>query len=141
MAKIRIPASAIPLLPLCQTHTARNDRACFESYAALVTFAACYAYHLGRLRKALACKSFAKSPEPIDTAIFRSQGLYPQLLLLSLEARGNNEEAAKETNVVALAENLADFGCEKLTALLAKKGEASFAEELGLLMAKVPDQI
>ena len=133
MARIRIPTSALELLPFCQTSSDRHPEVLFQSYAALVTMAAAYGFHLAG-RKVSEVAKFLSSPEPIDLGIFRSQDLYPQLLILSLgcadEMKG--EDPLDEEYLSRLIEKLAGVGLKALTVKLASAGgPSSFVNVLG----------
>lgn len=138
MARLRIPTSALHLLPFCQTSESPYEEVLFPNYAALVAMAACYGHHVAG-RKAPQAKSFLKKPEPIDLGIFRSQHLYSQLQLLALACADemNGENPLDEEYVCALAENLADAGFKALSEALASSGgPTSFIRFLGEEQAK-----
>jgi hypothetical protein len=133
MARIRIPTSALDLLPFCQTAQDRHPEVLFQSYAALITTAAAYGFHSAGRRVPEVTK-FLSSPEPIDLGIFRSQDLYPQLLLLSLACADESagEDPLDEDYLSRLIENLAGAGSKALsTKLAAAGGPSTFVYALG----------
>lgn len=138
MARIRIPTSALEILPFCQTSQNRHDEVLFQSYAALITMAAAYGFHLEG-RSVPDAKKFLSSPEPIDLAIFRSQDLYPQLLVLALACANEmeGEDPLDEEYLCRLIENLAGAGLKTLTAHLVNSGGPStFVYTLGEAQAQ-----
>jgi hypothetical protein len=138
MSRIRIPNSALEILPFCQTSQARHREILFTNYAAMITMAAAYGfYHSGR--RVPESKKFLASPEPIDLAIFRSQDLFPQLLMLSLACADEleGEDPLNEDYICRLIENLAALGLKSLSALLASSGGPStFVTKIGEEQAK-----
>lgn len=138
MSRIRIPTAALDLLPFCQTADDSHEEVLFQNYAAMVTMAAAYGYHLEG-RKVPEAKKFLSKPEPIDLGVFRSQDFYPQLLLLSLVCADemNGEDPLDESYVCRLIENLACAGCKAMTAKLSGGGgAASFVYAMGEEQAK-----
>ncbi|WP_193211130.1 hypothetical protein [Luteolibacter marinus] len=138
MARIRIPNSALDLLPFCQTADSPYEEVLFPNYASLLTMAAGYGHHVVG-RGAREAKAFLKKPEPIDLGIFRSQHLYSQLQLLALGCADEmeGEDPLDEEYVCKLIENLADAGCKVLAQVLASAGgPASFVQFLGEEQAK-----
>ena len=138
MSRIRIPTAALDLLPFCQTADDAHEEILFPNYAALVTMAAAYGFHTEG-RKVPEAKKFLSKPEPIDLGIFRSQDLFPQLLLLSLVCADemNGEDPLDEAYLCRLVENLAYAGCKAMSAKLAESGgAASFVYAMGAEQAK-----
>lgn len=137
MATIRIPSYALDLLPFCQRSEEAGEETCFETFAHLLVTAACLGYRIeeGRARK---CESFLKAPAPIDLAIFRSQGLFHQLLILSMMCHRDNEAALDEGNLVTTVEGLAESGLERMCQALASEGQANLPEVLARWIAEPP---
>lgn len=123
MARIRIPTSALDLLPFCKTAEDCYEETLFPNYAALVATAAAYG-HYTEGRKVPDAKKFLQKPEPIDIGIFRSQHLYSQLLMLSLSCADemSGEDPLDEAYLCRLVENLTDAGCRALAAKMANAG-------------------
>ena len=138
MAAIRLPSNSIDLLPFCQrSEDARND-ACFDTYAHLLVVAASLGYRLSEGPARRTCESFLKTPGPIDLGIFRSQGLFSQLLIISMMCHQDNDSALDEGNLVMAVENLAEIGLEEMSMALSSKGASSFPEILAGWIAEGP---
>lgn len=122
MASIRIPESAIDLLPLCRRYDGNNSdpliTPCFDTYADLLVFAASFGFR--EMSGALPNRTtrFADSPYPIDLAIFKNDRRYPQLLLIALAASQDRNVVRDEDLICKLTEDYAAFGCERIKRLL-----------------------
>jgi hypothetical protein len=104
----------------------------------MITMAAAYGFHLCG-RNSPDAKKFLSSPEPIDLGVFRSQDLYPQLLILSLACADEvgGEDPLNEDYLCQLIENLSAAGLKALSALLATSGGPStFVYQIGEEQAK-----
>lgn len=141
MSTIRIPSTAHELLPFCRPYSDPRQDACFETYAHLITVAACLGYRLEEGSPNRTCQSFLKSPSPIDLAIFRSQNLFNQLLILSMLCHPENETALNEGSLVQVIESLAERGFSEMSNALTAQGHASFPETLARWMIDPPSSL
>lgn len=138
MASIRIPSSANALLPFCTKYQEANDHPCFDTFAQMIATSAAMGYHLSGPNPPAACRSFLAQPYPIDLAIFRSLGLLPQLLAITMSVLGNPDDAIDENHLVKLIEDLADEGLKTMERLLVDKGETEFPWALSSWIANPP---
>jgi len=138
MAAIRVPSNATDLLPFCQRDEHARPDACFETYAHMLAIAACLGYRLASGPASRSCQSFLKTPGPIDLGIFRSQGLFSQLLIISMMCHPDNDAALDEANLVRSIEDLAEAGLEEMCMALTSKGASSFPEVLAGWIAEGP---
>ena len=138
MASIRIPSNAVEILPFCHRSEDVRDDACFETYAHMIVIAACLGYRLEDGPPARECQSILKNPSPIDLAIFRSQRLFSQLLILSMMCHSGNESALDEANLAKTIESLAETGLEEMSEAIATHGHASLPEILAGWIAAPP---
>lgn len=138
MSSIRLPSSAYELLPFCRPYDEARDDACFDTYARLVTVAACLGYRLEEGPPLRTCQSFLKNPSSIDLSIFRSQNLFNQLLILSMLCHPENEKALNERNLVQVIESLAERGFSEMSSHLSAQGPASFPETMAGWMIEPP---
>jgi len=79
MPAIRLPQSAEALLPFCRRAEEPADNACFDTYADMLTFAASCGFHRINARKPEEPDKFLANIYPIDLAVFKNQGLFPNL--------------------------------------------------------------
>jgi hypothetical protein len=140
MPAIRLPASAEPLLPFCRRYDDPAENACFDTYADLVTFAASCGFHRLNGRRPQASKDFLPKVYPIDLAVFKNQGLYPNLLLLGLGTERTADIARDEDSLCHLAESLADVGFSYLAHELAAWTPARFHLQLAALLHKIAEE-
>ncbi len=139
MPAIRLPQSAEPLLPFCRRFEEPADNACFDTYADLVTFAASNGYHRFHGRRPDDPKEFLPSIYPIDLAVFKNQGLFPNLLLMGLGSEGKADITRDEERLCRLVEAFADVGCKYLAHAIGGWTPARFHIELGQLLLHVVD--
>jgi hypothetical protein len=130
MAAIRLPASASELLPFCSRHPDPHKQTCFETYAHLLVTAAAVGFSHGGNSRSLACRSFINQPGPIDLAIFRSQGLMPQMLILGMSCFPHADLASDENELAKLIEDLAEVGLAEMERLLLRDGQSLFPWQL-----------
>lgn len=140
MPAIRLPQSAEPLLPFCRKADEALENACFDTYADFVTFAAACGYHRLNGRTPSEPGKFLSSIYPIDLAIFKSQQLFPNLLLIGLGAEGKADIARDEERLCKLIEAFADVGCKYLSHELKEWTPARFHLEVGELLANMHGQ-
>jgi hypothetical protein len=138
MASIRIPSSAGELLPFCSRHTDSHKQTCFDTYAHLLVAAAAVGFHKGGNTRAVTCRSFVNTPAPIDLAIFRNQGLMPQMLALGIYCLSNPDDALDEGELAKLIEDLAGEGLMEMERILQKDGITSFPWKLAEWIANPP---
>ena len=138
MATIRTPASASELLPFCARHSDPHKQTCFETYAHLLVTAAAVGFARGGNARGVTCRSFINQPGPIDLAIFRSQGLMPQMLILGMSCLANADMATDEIELAKLIEDLAEVGLTEMELLLQGDGPASFPWRLAEWVASPP---
>jgi hypothetical protein len=138
MATIRIPTSASELLPFCSRHSDPHKQTCFETYAHLLVTAAAIGYTRGGNARGVTCRSFINQPSPIDLAIFRSQGLMPQMLVLGISCLANADLATDEIELAKLIEDLAEVGLTQMELLLQRDGPSAFPWRLAEWVASPP---
>ena len=138
MATIRLPASASELLPFCSRHSDPHKQTCFETYAHLLVTAASIGFTRGGNARGVTCRSFINQPGPIDLAIFRSQGLMPQMLVLGISCLADADLATDENELAKLIEDLAEVGLTEMELLLQRDGPASFPWRLAEWVASPP---
>ena len=138
MATIRIPSSSGELLPFCTRHSDPHKQTCFETYAHLLVTAAAMGFHRGGNARAITCRSFFNQPGPIDLAVFRSQGLMPQMLAMGMVCLSTPDSATDEAELAKLVEDLAEEGLIAMERILQQDGVASFPLRLAEWIAKPP---
>lgn len=138
MASIRVPSSALELLPFCSRHSDALKQTCFETYAHLLVTAASMGFHLGGNARTARCRSFLNQPLPIDIAIFRSQGLMPQMLAMGIVCLSTPDDATEESELASLIEDLAEEGLMQMEQLLQKDGPSAFPWRLAEWIANPP---
>ena len=74
----------------------------------------------------------------IDLAIFRSQGLMPQMLALGVVCLSSPDDATDDTEIARLIEDLAEEGLMEMERLVQKDGVASFSWKLAEWIAAPP---
>lgn len=138
MASIRIPSIATDILPFCNTYAEPVEAPCFDNYAQMIVVAACLGYRLEEGHLGQRCDSFLKSPNPIDLAIFRSQNLFNQLLIISMLSYAENEKALNESNLIQVIESFAERGLTEMSSALSASGPALFPNILSQWMIDPP---
>jgi hypothetical protein len=138
MATIRIPSSAVELLPFCARHPEAHKLTCFDTYAHLLVAAASVGFHRGGNSRTARCRSFLNQPLPIDIAIFRSQGLMPQMLAMGVVCFSSPDEATDENELAKLIEDLAEEGLSEMERILQKDGMSSISWKLAEWIANPP---
>ncbi len=138
MATIRIPSSAGEILAFCATHPDSHKLTCFANYAHMLVAAAGIGFHKGGNARSIPCRSFLNQPGAIDLAIFRSQGLMPQMLALGVVCLSSPDDATDDTEIARLIEDLAEEGLMEMERLVQKDGVASFSWKLAEWIAAPP---
>lgn len=127
MATIRMPSSSLELLPFCARHSNPHKQTCFDTYAHLLVTAAAVGFvAAGQCRPGVRCRSFLNQPGPIDIAIFRSQGLMPQMISMGVVCLPKPERATEDAELAGLIEDLAEEGLIEMERLLNKDGVSNF---------------
>lgn len=138
MSAIRLPASTAPLLEFCRPHPNRAERTLFSTYADLITFCAAYGWSEAAGITPPACRQFLETPNAIDLAIFRNQGLYPVALLLALASSTTPEAVIDENTVARTVEDYAAVGAAALQYLRTTSGGRDIHLVLGDLLIAEP---
>lgn len=138
MATIRVPSSAHELLPFCSRHPDAHKDTCFDTYAHLIVAAAQMGFHIGGQSRMAVCRSFLNQPGPIDVAIFRSQGLMPQMLSMGIVCLSTPDAATDESELAKLIEDLAEQGLLQMERILQQHGVSAFAWQLAEWIASPP---
>jgi hypothetical protein len=136
MPAIRLPQSAEPLLPFCRRSEEPADNACFDTYADLIAFAASCGFHRFRGRRPDDPKDFLSGIYPIDLAVFKNQGLFPNLLLIGLGSEGKAEIARDEERLCRMVEAFTDVGCKYLAHEMPGWTPARFHLDLATLVCE-----
>ena len=138
MATIRVPSSALELLPFCSRHPDSHKQTCFDTYAHLLVAAAAMGFHIGGQSRTAACRSFLNQPGPIDIAIFRSQGLMPQMISMGIVCLPTPDAATDESELAKLIEDLAEQGLMQMEKILQQHGNSAFPWQLAEWIATPP---
>ena len=138
MATIRVPSSALELLPFCSRHPDTHQQTCFDTYAHLLVAAASMGFHISGQARSASCRSFLNQPGPIDIAIFRSQGLMPQMLTMGIVCLPNSDSATDEGELAKLIEDLAEQGLIQMEKILQQSGVSAFPRHLAEWIASPP---
>src|SRR5581483_1602630 len=120
MPSIHVPKSAEPLLCFCRTATEPADNACFDTYAEMVIFAASLGYKLTEGKKPKGQIEGTKQVYPIDLDIFKSQGLFQNVLLMALATEKSQEIIRDENRIFRLIEGFAHQGFSEMETILDK---------------------
>lgn len=139
MPAIRLPQSAEPLLSFCRRSEEPADNACFDTYADLVTFAASCGFYRFQGRRPSDPSEFFPNVYPIDLAVFKNQGLFPNLLLMGLGCEGRADIARDEERLCRLVEAFADAGCKYLAHEMGTSTPARFHLHAAAVLAKVAE--
>lgn len=139
MTAIRLPVSAESLLPFCRRSEESVHHACFDTFADLVVFAASCGYHRLGGRIPEDPKEFIKWISPIDLAVFKNLGLFPNLLLIGLGAEQNAKIACNEEHLCRLAECFANVGFKYLGHELISWTQSRFYMEVGRLCCQISE--
>lgn len=126
------------MLPFCSRHSDPHKQTCFETYAHLLVAAAGIGFHKAGNARPVACRSFLSQPFPIDLAIFRTQGLMPQMLSLGIFCLPSPDDALDEDALAKLIEDLAGEGLMEMERILQKDGMTSFPWKLAEWIANPP---
>jgi hypothetical protein len=140
MPTIRLPQSAEPLLPFCRRAGEPAENACFDTYADMITFAASCGYHRLHGRKPDDPKEFLPKINPVDVAVFKNQGLFPNLLLIGLGTEQKADIARDEEGLCKLVEAFANVGFKFLGHELNGWTPARFHLELATVLCKVAEE-
>lgn len=140
MPAIRLPISAEPLLPFCRRSDEPAENACFDTYADMVTFAASCGFHRLHGRRPQNPEEFVPKIYPIDLAVFKNQGLFPNLLLIGLGTERNADIARDEDRLCHLVESFADIGFKYLGHELTSWTPARFHVELAAILRETAEQ-
>lgn len=138
MATIRIPSSAGELLPFCARHPEAHKLTCFDTYAHLLVAAAAMGFHIAGCSRTAKCRSFLNQPGPIDVAIFRSQGLMPQMMSMGVVCFSSPDDVTDESELAKLIEDLAEEGLAQMETILQKNGVSAFPWMLAEWIANPP---
>jgi len=138
MATIRIPSSAGELLPFCSRHPESHKQTCFDTYAHLLVAAASMGFHIGGCSRMVSCRSFLNQPGPIDVAIFRSQGLMPQMMTMGVACFSSSDHVTDENELGKLIEDLAEEGLRQMERILQQSGVSAFPWLLAEWIADPP---
>lgn len=84
------------------------------------------------------CRSFLNQPGPIDVAIFRSQGLMPQMISMGIVCLSTPEAATEEGELAKLIEDLAEQGLLQMERILQQNGISAFPWHLAEWIASPP---
>jgi len=109
--------------------------ACFESYAEFMVFAAALGYKQAKGEIPPRCKDFLDNPYPIDLGIFKSQQVFPLILLIAMAHQRRYEVARDDEVLCDLVEDYAALGCGEMTELLRLNSSEVFHLVLAELMA------
>lgn len=134
MPSIRLPQTLERLLPFCRKATQPLPNACFDTYADLVGFAATCGFNHSNDRRPVPLREPSKQIFPIELAVFRSQKLYPILLLICLAFDGKDDVARDEERLCQLIEAYAEEGGRVLTTALERSTKAGFHLELARML-------
>jgi len=134
MPALRLPQSAEPLLPFCHRYDEPLVNACFNTYADLLTFVAACGFHRFHGRLPDQPQTFLTKVYPIDLAVFKNQGLFPNLLLICLGAEGTSGVARDEERLCRIVEAFADVGSKYLSHELASWTPSRFHLEVAALL-------
>jgi hypothetical protein len=138
MATIRIPSSALEILPFCTRHGEPHSQTCFDTYAHLIITAATMGFHKGGNVRTERCRSFLNQPGPIDLSIFRSQNLMSQMMAMGIVCLPTPEDSIDENQIAPLIEDLAHTGLLQMEFLLRKDGISGFPWNLASWIADPP---
>jgi len=136
MSQVRISNSAQAVLPFCRPWHDRRGNTCFESYAEMVVFAAGLGFSKVGKRKPHCAGDFLSQPYPISVDVFKSQQLFPIMLLLALAITKNSQIARDEKKICGIFEDYAEVGFLELNKLLSESNPQEFHIELGRLIAE-----
>lgn len=136
MSQVRIPKAAESILPFCRPWHERLSNTCFESYAEMVIFAAGLGFYKSGKSKPQGKDSFLSQPYPISVDVFKSQQLYPIMLLLALAVTKNSQIARDEKQICGILEDYAEVGFLELNKMLSASNPQEFHIELGRLIAE-----
>ncbi|PWU19861.1 MAG: hypothetical protein C5B50_05375 [Verrucomicrobia bacterium] len=141
MPAIRLATSAETLVPFCRRSDEPAENACFDTYADMVVFAASCGFDRLHGRKPQDTKEFLSNIYPIDLAVFKNQGLFPNLLLIGLATERNADIARDEDRLCRLVESFADVGLKYLSHELTACTPARLHLELACLLCKKAEDI
>jgi hypothetical protein len=98
----------------------------------------CMGFHIGGQARSASCRSFLNQPGPIDIAIFRSQGLMPQMLSMGIVCLPTPDTATDESELAKLIEDLAEQGLMQMEKILQQNGVSAFPWHLAEWIASPP---
>jgi hypothetical protein len=136
MPSIHVPKSAEPLLCFCRKFSDPADNACFDTYAEMVIFAASLGYKLAGGKKPKGQIEDTNRVYPIDLDVFKSQGLFQNVLLMALATEKSQEIIRDEDRICRLIEGFADQGFSEMKEILDKATGITFHVELAKLLRK-----
>lgn len=139
MPAIRIPQSAEPLLQFCRRSAEPAENACFDTYADMLAFGAACGFHRLSGRRPSDPKEFSREASTVDLAIFKNQGLFPNLLLIGLGAEGKPDIARDEDQICKLIESFADVGFKYLGHEMKSWTPARFHLEVASLLVEASE--
>lgn len=112
MAVVRIPESAMALLPYCEPYRAKRYDCFFPSYAHLIIFAASIGYKKDECDEEVSFIS--KEPHPIQLDIFKNLGLYDYILILGLSKTKSYEIIQQIELLAKIVEGYASAGFREM---------------------------
>ena len=127
MAVIRIPESAMALLPYCEPYRAKRDDCFFPSYAHLIVFAASIGYQKDECD--VEVSFISKEPYPIQLDIFNNLGLYDYILVLSLSKTKSYEIIQDKESLSKIIEGYASAGFREMLRVYEKCAGHNFIDE------------
>jgi hypothetical protein len=139
MSSVRLPESAEALLPFCRRHEDAFENACFDTYADMIVCIASCGFQRMHGRNPSEPSKFLSSTFPVDLAVFKNQGLFPNLLMIGLGSEGKSEIARDEDRLCRVIEAFADVGCKYLAFELRHWTPARFHLELSALLCRSVD--
>jgi len=103
----------------------------------MVIFAAGLGFSKTGKRKPQSVGDFLSQPNPISIDVFKSQQLFPIMLLLALAVTKNSQIARDERKICGILEDYAEVGFLELNKLLSESNPQEFHIELGRLIAEI----
>ena len=136
MSQVRVSTAAEEILAYCRPWHERKGTTCFDSYAEMVIFSAGLGFSKAGRRRPKSAVDFLSQPNPISVDVFKSQQLYPIMLLLALAVTKDNQIAKDEKRICAILEDFAEIGFRELKKVLDQSNPQEFHIELGRLVAE-----
>ena len=127
MAHVRIPESAVILLPYCKAHIHKNKDPFFPTYAHMMIFAASIGFKRDEYDRDISF--ITRDPYPITFDIFKNLNLFDIILCLALSEHKTYKVLDDEDLLAKVIEGYSSAGFRQMLRLYERCGGHNYLDE------------